>query len=351
MKKIVFFLSVLILPILVSGQYEEVINNDVIIYGELKADSLYGLIKLKDSELEPSPTRGLFRYDYSIGKLLLGNGVSWDTIGSTSGPSFWSLDGDSIYSTIHYVIIDSAARIGDLPIITDDTYSLVADASGNIGYYGEEPTISLNLNTYLTEFGSSTSITASGSVTNTISATLSNSIVIDDNNSVSVPFTLVAGSYSQAMTVDFDPTDGGIESNLYTASIDWVAGSNSGTATASRTINGCYPYFYTVSATDYTGASGTTIYTNFTKVIEQEGTKSVVFNGTGNSYLVVPDSWGALTQVLDGNGFDVTASYLPGTSVTVSSSGLDTDYTNESFTMYRSSTSGSYSSVTYIFYF
>lgn len=123
-----------------------------------------------------------------------------------------------------------------------------------------------------------------------------------------------------------------------------------------RTITGIYPYFYGVSANDYTSASGKTIYeaAGITKVIEGQGDKTVSLTGSGYIYFIVPDDdpsdWSALRNVFNNNGYNVTEGFT-GYPITVSSDGLENDYTDVNYILYVSSTESTYSSTEYTFDF
>jgi len=210
----------------------------------------------------------------------------------------------------------------------------------------------------LYEIGTTTSITVSGTVVN-YGATLSNGYLYVRSETPDFAMDEFTSTTSYSGVVQFDPVESG--SGKYAESFysfqarqDWVKGAESDSAYSTlKTLTAVYPYFHLVSAVDYTGASGTTIYSNFTKVVEAEGTKSVVFNGTGFSYICVPDTWSALTAAVDHNGFDVFSSYT-GTAVTVTAvfGGVMVNvYTDIGYTLYKIATPGTYSSVTYTFTF
>lgn len=305
MKKLI--IAFLLFPVLAFSQYEFEHNNDVKIYGYLEMDSLRTGFLLKPVSVMPLPdVRGTLIYDYSVNTFLIANGATWDTLGKGGGGSYWTVYGDTIYYPAGDVQIDSLLRLKKVPLVTDDTYSLVADADGNIGYYGAAPTITCVPSPSLMEYGTTNTITVSGSVTNTISATFSSGRVWDTNDSRNNTFTLSGVNYSQAVSLSFDPIEGVVESNLYVSSIDWVAGDNSGTATANATINGCYPILYGVSTTDYT-SNTVGLYHELSKLVTAEGsTYTTDYRGTGYIYYCIPVSWSdtELSSIKSHNNFE-----------------------------------------------
>ena len=98
---------------------------------------------------------------------------------------------------------------------------------------------------------------------------------------------------------------------------------------------GYYPLFYGMSTSDTTSA-GTGLYlnSNLTKNVASTGSRSVSLNGTNEYvYFSYPSSSGALSSIIDGNGFDVTNSFTLYT-ISVTSSGQDTEWT-EQYNIYR----------------
>jgi len=223
-------------------------------------------------------------------------------------------------------------------------------------YYTPPVLTCLITGTYPVEVGTSQSVTISGTTVihgDVLSLGQVNSTGVTDPLT---PIFAAAALYSYPITyAPLETPSGDFSEHTYTFDAQQVyLGVESGTATSGNaTLTAVYPYFHLVSAVDYTGASGTTIYSNFTKVVEAEGTKSVVFNGTGFSYICVPDTWSALTAAVDHNGFDVFSSYT-GIAVTVTAvfGGVMVNvYTDIGYTLYKIATPGTYSSVTYTFTF
>ena len=105
----------------------------------------------------------------------------------------------------------------------------------------------------------------------------------------------------------------------------------------SKTLSkaGYYPLFYGMSASDTTSV-GTGLYLNgdLTKNVASTGNRNISLTGTNEYvYFSYPSSSGALSSIIDGNGFDVTNSFTLYT-ISVTSSGQDTEWTSE-YNVYR----------------
>ncbi len=204
------------------------------------------------------------------------------------------------------------------------------------------PSLSNNLSpsTTVYEVGTSNAITISGSTTNPASATLSGG---DLNRTVPGPTTSINSfgantSYSQPIT--FTPQQGGSgdynELNYsFQAEQDYTGVESGNVASTTRSIKGVYPVLYGMSATDLSATGDP--YTVLTKLVEDEGNKTVTFTGTNEfMYFAFPASWSdnVLSQIVDHNGFEVTSSFTEYT-VNVSSSGLTNDWSTVSYKLYK----------------
>jgi len=209
-------------------------------------------------------------------------------------------------------------------------------------WYFSAPTISLGLSpsTTVYEVGTSNAITLSGSTTNSGGSTLSNGNL---NRTVPGPSTSInsfaaATTYSQPITFAPNQTPSGDYTELdysFQAEQDY-SGDESGTATSTtRSIKGIYPVFYGMSATDLSSTGDP--YTVLTKLVEDEGDKTVTFTGTNEfMYYAFPVNWADnnLSQILDHNGFDVTSSFTEFT-ITVGSTGLTNNWTGVFYRLYK----------------
>ena len=79
------------------------------------------------------------------------------------------------------------------------------------------------------------------------------------------------------------------------------------TPSSSSTLSFVDPFFWGSSATLL---GQTTYYNNLNKIIQTKGTKTVTFNNTdAYFYFVYPASYGDLTSILDGNGFEAISAF------------------------------------------
>lgn len=219
-------------------------------------------------------------------------------------------------------------------------------------FYFAPPTISLaqSPSTTLIEIGSTQQYTFTATTSNPGSATLSAGHLFVVSGDTLDSYT---STTTGAATIDFTPKQTPVDTfdsatyQLISTQL-WSGGGESGTATSNtRTINAVYPVLYGVSATDL-HATGNA-YTTLTKLVEAEGDKTVTLNGIGFQYYAMPSSWSDtnLSQILDQNDFNVTASFTCQT-VSVSSSGLTNNWTLE-YEICKSNTSGTVTNADYGF--
>ncbi len=101
------------------------------------------------------------------------------------------------------------------------------------------------------------------------------------------------------------------------------------TVTANRTFSYVYPYYYGAGAA---GLSGAAIAALTKSVIASTATvtETIAVSGTQVMYFAYPSAYGALTSILDVNGFETISSW---TQSTKSITGLDT--TTQSYYSYE----------------
>lgn len=207
-------------------------------------------------------------------------------------------------------------------------------------WYFTPPTLSMNsLSPSVIEIGTSQAYTISGGTTNNGGATLSNGDMDKTFPSTAQITTFGAGtSYSQGITYTPLQTPSGDyteDEYRFSAYQNWVFGAESGTAQSpQRTIKGVFPILYGLSNTDLSATGDP--YTELTKLIEDEGDKTVTLTGSGFIYYAFPASWGdnVLSTIIDHNGFNVTGSFTV-YDVNVSSTGLTNNWTNEPYKLYK----------------
>jgi len=177
-----------------------------------------------------------------------------------------------------------------------------------------------------------------------------NSVVANSDSHITAIYSLLEGTNSwvlsgtnQAGVTTYTDNKGGTD---VVASIE---SAKADTIPNNVTLNkqGLFPYFYGMSAVDLS-TGGTALYTGQTKYLVTSGNKSVALNGT-NEYIqfAYPQSYGLLSQIKDGNGFDVTGSFTL-YSVNVISSGQTTEWT-EPYYVYQTTSVTSVVGQTYEF--
>lgn len=209
--------------------------------------------------------------------------------------------------------------------------------------YFSPPSLSLSKSpsTSTYEVGTSTVITLSTSTSNAGGSTLSNGI-LRKTSGIAVDISTFGANTSHNFDITFTPQQGGAGSYneleyRFRAYQDWTGGGSSGTAQSiETTIRAVYPVLYGMASTD-TSAVLSSLYTSLTnKVVTQETDVTVSYTGSGLIYFAFPQTWNDtnLSQILDSNGFDVTASFTRVDYPTVTSSGLTNNYNNQAYVVY-----------------
>lgn len=220
--------------------------------------------------------------------------------------------------------------------------------------YFAAPTISMgSLSPSVIEIGTTQAYTISGTTTNNGNATLSSGILQKTfPSSATLNSFGSSTTYSQGITFAPLQTPSGDYTEAqyrFRASQNWSKGTESGTTQSpQRTIKGVYPILYGLSNTDLSSTGNP--YTELTKLIEAEGDKTVTLTGSGFIYFAIPKTWSDfdLSLILDHNGFNVTGSFTA-FDITVSSSGLTNDWTNEPYKLYKLNTTTTASGFDYQF--
>lgn len=204
------------------------------------------------------------------------------------------------------------------------------------------PTLSLNVLPSQTvwEVGDSTQIVYSGAATNPSSAVLSNGYLRQITPSLDTIHSFGVGpGYSHA--IQFAPqkdSTGQFKEFAYSfqAKIDWVGPAESGTATSTtRTLTAVYPVLVGVSNTDYSVGGNGYIDGGFSKLVEVEGDKTASLTGSGYIYYFMPSTWADTDlTIFDHNDFNVTPSFDRITGITVTSTGLTNNWSQD-YVMYK----------------
>ena len=206
--------------------------------------------------------------------------------------------------------------------------------------YYRNPTIALNPSPTVVQRGTVTNYTFTASTDNAGGAALSDGRI--ERNGVSV--STFGGATSGTHNFIFSPNaPSGNNSSTYAfqAKQNYNGPEGSGTISSSvRTVRAVYAVLYGTSTVDYVSNSGGA-YAALNKLIQTEGNKSVVLQGGSGGgqvymYFAVPLTWSDsdLSQILDGNGFDVTGAFTRYV-VNIATSGL-TNNTVTQYALYRS---------------
>jgi len=235
---------------------------------------------------------------------------------------------------------------GDRPILR------VPTAGTNIGsttvtewldwWYFTAPTIALTTSptSKVIEVGDSVVYTFNTNVTNSAGATLSSGEFRRTSPAAAV-VTSFGASTSDATAINFSPKEpegaaADYDEQVYTfRSFQDYAGAEIGTAQSSTvTLQGVFPVLYGMSSTDFSTTGD--FYSALTKLVQTEGDKTVTLTGSGFIYYAIPASWSdnTINQIIDHNGFNVTASFTV-YDRNVSSSGLTNDWTNVPYKLYK----------------
>lgn len=220
-------------------------------------------------------------------------------------------------------------------------------------YYFTAPTITLSVSGgTLFEVGTSNTVTLSGATTNPANTTLSSGSLDRTSPGPTNQVLDVGSSNSYTTNVTFTPQQGGSgdynELSYTFRTTQNYTGAESGTINSpSRSINAVYPVLYGVSATDLHSTGNA--YTTLTKLVQNEGNKTVEMDGSGFIYYAVPSTWSdtVLSAIFDANGFNVTPSFTSQT-VSVSSSGLTNNWTLD-YTVYKLNSLTTVSNADYTF--
>ena len=104
-----------------------------------------------------------------------------------------------------------------------------------------------------------------------------------------------------------------------------VTDSQNSSDSSSKTIRWVYPFFYGENTSDLSGGTG---IQNLTKSVSRKGDKTFGINATNEFiYFAYPASYGNLSTILDGNGFNVFSSFTKHTAnVTPALSGVARSY-------------------------
>lgn len=253
------------------------------------------------------------------------------------------------------ILFDSDRPVGRVPVIgTNIGGSTVLDWLNY--WYFTVPTASLVQapTTTIFEVGDSMQLIYSWTITNPSSATLSNGEFRTTSPSSSL-LKSFSSSTSGSDTIQYVPTKDSTStfkqlSYSFRVQQDWTNGTESATLNSNTaTVTAVYPVFVGLDSTDYTSTGNAYTEVNFTKLIEVEGDKEVSLSGNGYIYYFMPSTWSDTNiTILDDSNFDVTASFDRVTGITVTSTGLDNNWT-QTYVVYKLQTITAASGLDYKF--
>lgn len=151
------------------------------------------------------------------------------------------------------------------------------------------------------------------------------SLTLTDPVGVTIENDIFATAYIDAYSIN-PPSSGASTTKQWTLNVTHI-GAQTSSDSASKSITWIYPFYHGAHASDL--SDGTDIQTSLTKLLQTKGNKTITIH-TNNEfiYFAYPSYYGDITTILDGNGFNVTASFTKYTStITHALSSVVVDYT------------------------
>lgn len=222
--------------------------------------------------------------------------------------------------------------IGSIPVGYTFSNENIVEVVRKIIYPYLSPQVSIVLNATPTVGSNPSSYSSSGT----------NNVVIELNNLNSFTYTYTITKRSNTITsvtginlwsypgvpiasstysTSVNSTSSADATTLGTKSFTMYVSDGTATASSSVTLNKVLPFFYgaTTSVISSSAFNGT-FAGGLTKIVKSKSNTTVSLSGNGVCiYFAYPSSHGALSQILDQNGFDVTSSFTYSTSVSINS--------------------------------
>lgn len=188
-------------------------------------------------------------------------------------------------------------------------------------------TLNLNSGTTYVEVGTLNNVTVSGSISMNDEVTTTGGYVNKNGVTWHTFGTSPTFSYGDSGLLAVSPVNFSYQA--------FVTAANNGSPTilssGVKTLSYIYPTLYGLSTSDLS-TGGISLYNGMTKSIAPASNSTINMAGSGvYIYYAYPMSYGALSSILDPNGFNITSSFDIFTNVMVTSSGLYNNYT----TLYR----------------
>lgn len=251
------------------------------------------------SEVPPEDAEISITHQYSFGATFTEITDDLSILGNLSVGEELTISTTSTPINVNTTIADFESRLADLEFVPIDITSFNSAPSTPIYEYGGSTNYNLTFNWAVNKTPDTLSLSSPFS---------SPSLVAEDTSYVEPAFAVTNTT--------------GAESS-YT----WIltATDTKGSDNATKTIRWVYPFFYGEDSNDLSGGTG---IETLTKSISRKGDKTLGINATNEFiYFAYPASYGNLSIILDGNGFNVTSSFTKHTAnVTPPVSGVARSY-------------------------
>lgn len=288
-----------------SGSSISIVGN-TLLEGELQIDGQLYLPEItelsKDSVLtfDTSSGRVYFTSSTAVGgqsAVLTSNLTTNITVGGLPAGSSYSI-GDPLEDILRAMLITYIApTLGGITLLNDGSTvlnsSIVREVGNGLGPFNTA-SFSATADDPDGRFAYSSSFTASGATTGDFSTYFGDNVLSTSNN-----FGL-AGSRTVTRT----------SPGTVTFTLNAKNPENMSTISQTRTVTYVYPFFHGMSATDYSTTGDLYSDGGITTLVATGGNKSLSISGNLKYiYFAYPASYGDLSSIIDGNGYNVTTAF------------------------------------------
>ena len=252
------------------------------------------------SEVPPEDSEIFISHQYSLGAAFTEITDDLNILGNLSVGEELTIDSlSSNPINVNTTLTDFETRLAELEFVPVDISSFTVSPSTTLYEYAANTNYNLTFNWAVNKTPDTLSLASPFS---------SPSIAAEDTSYIEPAFAVTN-------------TTGAESSYTWTLSVTDTQGSDS----SSKTIRWVYPFFYGEDTSDLSGGTG---IENLTKSVSRKGDKTFGINATNEFiYFAYPATYGNLSTILDGNGFDVTSSFTKYTAnVTPPVSGVARSY-------------------------
>lgn len=251
------------------------------------------------SEVPPEDAEIFITHQYSLGAAFTEIIDDFTILGNLSVGKELTISTTSTPINVNTTIADFESRLAELEFVPVDITSFNSSPTTTLYEYAGGTNYNLTFNWAINK--------------------------IPDTLSLSSPFSspsIVTGDTSYIEPAFVISNTAGAEST-YTWTLN--ATDSQGSDSSSKTIRWVYPFFYGEDSNDLSGGTG---IETLTKSVSRKGNKTIGINATNEFiYFAYPASYGDLSTILDGNGFNVTSSFTKHTAnVTPPVSGVARSY-------------------------